>query len=214
VDHAEESFDGPGTLVSFGALGNFRRITAGRKARSAGCWLAPLEDHAGSAAGVRDLVADRSRSTTADCRHPGEPGPGDDGWDNGFPFAPGTENFPANGLTLPHAPGYAEWLTKTTGQTYRVPDEEEVKALYQFSAGENTLDYWAGSAPLLKELGSFKPNGAEGEELVFHLGGNVTEWVLTKDGKGQTLGGSADRLADGEDSSSVDPMHRVGRAKK
>jgi formylglycine-generating enzyme required for sulfatase activity len=45
----------------------------------------------------------------------------------------------------------------------------------------------------LKEVGSFR---AAGEEAVFDLGGNVAEWVTTKDGKGAVRGGSADAPAD------------------
>ncbi|MGB7750683.1 MAG: hypothetical protein WCF88_03955, partial [Candidatus Acidiferrales bacterium] len=89
---------------------------------------------------------------------------------------------------------------------------------YKVRSGENTLDYWAGyalnpedaqrldvkikelpgGAPLLREVGSFAAEGDEGEELVFDLGGNVTEWVIATDGSGKTLGGSADRPADGK----------------
>jgi formylglycine-generating enzyme required for sulfatase activity len=32
--------------------------------------------------------------------------------------------------------------------------------------------------------------------LIFDLGGNVAEWVLTPDGKGKVIGGSADQPAD------------------
>jgi formylglycine-generating enzyme required for sulfatase activity len=53
-----------------------------------------------------------------------------------------------------------------------------------------------GSAPLLKPAGSFPGQGQENEELIFDLGGNVAEWVLTADGKGKVLGGSADCPAD------------------
>jgi hypothetical protein len=55
-----------------------------------------------------------------------------------------------------------------------------------------------GNAPLLREVGNFAAAGDEGEELVFDLGGNVAEWVIAADGSGKTLGGSADRLADGK----------------
>jgi formylglycine-generating enzyme required for sulfatase activity len=51
-----------------------------------------------------------------------------------------------------------------------------------------------GTAPLLKEVGSFK--GWGDDESVFDLGGNVAEWVIDKDGKDKPLGGSADRPAD------------------
>jgi hypothetical protein len=35
-----------------------------------------------------------------------------------------------------------------------------------------------------------------GEEPIYGLGGNVAEWVLTRDGKGKVIGGSADCPAD------------------
>lgn len=137
-------------------------------------------------------------------------------FDPAYQIAPGTENFPATGNTLEKAKAYAAWLSKLTGQTWRVPNEDEVKGMYEGRSGENTLDYWAGyainpddaerietkikelgeGAPLLKEAGSFAGKGKEGEELIFDLGGNAAEWVLAKDGAGKTLGGSADRAAD------------------
>ncbi|MCL4522386.1 MAG: prolyl oligopeptidase family serine peptidase, partial [Acidobacteria bacterium] len=137
-------------------------------------------------------------------------------FDPAYRIAPGTENFPATGITLEKAKAYAAWLSKLTGQTWRVPNEEEVKSMYDGRGGENTLDYWAGyainpddaerleakikelgdGAPLLKEVGSFTGKGKDGEELIFDLGGNAAEWVLMKDGSGKTLGGSADRAAD------------------
>jgi formylglycine-generating enzyme required for sulfatase activity len=103
-----------------------------------------------------------------------------------------------------------------TGETYRLPAEDEAASLYSPREGENTLDHWAGyalnpedadrlaskladlggTAPLLKEVGSFAGAGAEDEELVFDLGGNVAEWVTTKDGQDKTMGGSADRASD------------------
>jgi len=137
-------------------------------------------------------------------------------FDKNYKVEPGTENFPANGITLENAKAYAAWLSKLTGETYRLPNEEEVAALYKSSAGQNTLDFWAGyalnpddaarlkeklkdlgtGATLLKEVGSFQPNGGEDEELLFDLGGNAAEWALTKEGTGKALGGSADRPAD------------------
>lgn len=128
---------------------------------------------------------------------------------------PGTENYPANGISFEQAQAYCAWLSTATKETYRLPLEEEVKAIYE-SAGrqENTLDYWAGyalnpddterlvkkaaelagEAPLLREVGQFQGRGQE--DLVFDLGGNVAEWVIAADGKGKLLGGSADRPAD------------------
>jgi formylglycine-generating enzyme required for sulfatase activity len=47
-----------------------------------------------------------------------------------------------------------------------------------------------------KEVGSFLGKGDEGEERIYDLGGNVAEWVMTRDGKGRVIGGSADCPAD------------------
>jgi len=125
-------------------------------------------------------------------------------------------NVPAHNVSLENAKAYADWLSKLTGQTWRVPYEDEVKDLYENREGENTLDYWAGYAvnpedatrmrekakelgsplPLLKEVGSFRGQGKEDEEPIYDLGGNVAEWVLTRDGKGKVIGGSADCPAD------------------
>ncbi|MEW6131337.1 MAG: prolyl oligopeptidase family serine peptidase [Acidobacteriota bacterium] len=135
-------------------------------------------------------------------------------FDKTYTIEPGKENYPANNISFEQARMYCEWLSKATGDTYRLVTEEEAEKLYAGAgAGENTLDYWAGyvlnpedatrlklkvaeiggRAPLLKEVGSFK--GA-GENLVFDLGGNVAEWVIAKDGKGVVMGASADTAAD------------------
>jgi hypothetical protein len=133
---------------------------------------------------------------------------------------PGTENYPVNGVNLAQAKAYAQWLSKLTGQTWRVPNENELAVKYDKKDGENTLDYWAGyplnpddakrlrqkakelegTAPLLKPVGSFAGQGQEKEEPVFDVGGNAAEWVLTADGKGRTVGGSADCPADARSS--------------
>jgi formylglycine-generating enzyme required for sulfatase activity len=125
-------------------------------------------------------------------------------------------NHPVGGISLNEAQGYVAWLSKLTGQTWRIPYEDEVKELYEPRDGENTLDYWAGyapnpedaaklretakklngTAPLLKEVGSFHGQGKDDEEPIYDLGGNVAEWVLTRDGKGKVMGGSADCPAD------------------
>jgi formylglycine-generating enzyme required for sulfatase activity len=135
------------------------------------------------------------------------------------PDAPGgmTDfNGPAHKISLDDANAYVTWLSKFTGETWRLPYEDEVKDLYENRDGENTLDYWAGyapnpedaarlrekakelsgTAPLLKEVGSFHGQGKDDEEPMYDLGGNVAEWVLTRDGKGKVVGGSADCPAD------------------
>jgi dipeptidyl aminopeptidase/acylaminoacyl peptidase len=137
-------------------------------------------------------------------------------FDKKFKFEPGTENYPANGVTFEQATAYTEWLSKLTGQTWRLPTEKEAAEWYSKRDGENTLDYWAGyapnpgdaeklrqkarelggNAPLLKPAGSFAGQGNAGQELIFDLGGNVAEWVTTGEGKGKVDGGSADCAAD------------------
>ena len=145
-------------------------------------------------------------------------------FDPSYRFAAGTENYPANGIPFEKAKAYAAWLSKLTGETWRLPAEDEAAKLYEGTGGGNTLDHWAGyalnpddarrlepkikelggPAALLKEVGRFAGAGKEGEEPVFDLGGNVAEWVVGKDGKGKKMGGSADRPSD--------PKARAGEA--
>jgi len=138
------------------------------------------------------------------------------GFDKNYSVDPGTENYPANGVTFDQAKAYTEWLSKLTGQTWRLPTDKEAAGWYDKKDGENTLDYWAGyapnpddtnrlhqkvkevggNAPLLKPAGSFPGQGQDDQELVFDLGGNVAEWVALADGKGKAEGGSADCPSD------------------
>jgi dipeptidyl aminopeptidase/acylaminoacyl peptidase len=136
-------------------------------------------------------------------------------FDKSYTVEPGKENYPASGISFDQAKAYCEWLSRLTGESYRLPGEIEAESLYGAAGGpENTLDYWAGysinfddaerlrrklkelggKAPLLKEVGSFK--GAGQDDLVFDLGGNVAEWVVQKDGTGRAMGGSADTPVD------------------
>jgi dipeptidyl aminopeptidase/acylaminoacyl peptidase len=137
-------------------------------------------------------------------------------FDKEYKFDAGTDNYPANGITFEQAEAYCKWLSDLTAETYRLPKENEAGTWYKDRPGENTLDYWAGyslnpedarkleedikklpgDAPLLREVGSFAPDGEQGEEPVFDLGGNVAEWMIAANGSGKTVGGSADRPAD------------------
>ncbi len=131
-------------------------------------------------------------------------------FDQKYAVEPGTDNFPANGVSFEQAKAYCKWLADKTGQPFRLGALEEMESLYEpGDTPENTLDFWAGytlnpedraklettirdlggKAPLLKEVGRFR--AADG---VFDLGGNVAEWA-DDDGTGKALGGSADVAA-------------------
>jgi len=148
-------------------------------------------------------------------------------FDKSLKFDAGTEDYPANGITLEQANAYVSWLSKATGQKWRVPQETEVSALYEKKDGENTLDYWAGYNPnpddvaqlrkklaelagkarLLRPVGTFAGHGRDDEEPLYDLGGNVAEWVLTRDGKGKVIGGSADCPADAKANCTAAPEY-------
>ncbi len=148
-------------------------------------------------------------------------------FDKAYKIEPGTENYPANSITFEQAKAYADWLSKLTGLIYRVPEESEVKSLYGNKEGENTLDYWAGyspnpddtvrireklkelpgPAPLLKPVGTFPGQGSDSEQPAFDLGGNAAEWVVTADGRGSPLGGSADCPADARANCTAGPAY-------
>lgn len=133
-------------------------------------------------------------------------------FDPDYKYAPGTENYPAMGVSFEGAKRYCEWLSETSGRRFRLGTEEEMEKYLKPAKGENTLDAWAGytvnaddarrmaaslealgPGGLLKPVGSF---AGSGDDPVFDLGGNAAEWVVGKDGGGKVLGGSADRPAD------------------
>jgi dipeptidyl aminopeptidase/acylaminoacyl peptidase len=133
-------------------------------------------------------------------------------FDAKYVIEPGTDNYPASGITFEQAKAYCGWLSKTTGEPYRLGRVAELSELYEdLPSRENTLDTWAGYSvnpedrarlhrqisklggrtPLLKEVGSMR----SGDDI-FDLGGNVAEWAEDEFGRGRTLGGSAERSAD------------------
>ncbi len=137
-------------------------------------------------------------------------------FDKNYKFEPGTENYPASGVSFEQAAAYAVWLSKITAQTWRLPEASEVSSPFEKKDGENNLDYWAGyapnpddqikikkklaelrrPAPLLKPVGTFTGQGKEGDDLIFDLGGNVAEWQIVSSGNGKFTGGSADCPSD------------------
>lgn len=103
--------------------------------------------------------------------------PSDQGW--------GRDNHPAINLSWSDAKEYVAWLSKLTGQNYRLPSEAEWE--YAARGGASTLYWWgkevgvghahcadcdeksSGTAP----VGTFRPNGFG----LYDTAGNASEWV-------------------------------------
>jgi len=135
-----------------------------------------------------------------------------------YPVPPGTENYPASGITADEARAYVAWLRRQTGQPYRLPTVAELEKLRQKAgASENTLAYWLGYTPnpderrqledvladfrpdeLLLPVGSRPPGNAEDPDapLLYDLDGNVAEWAVGDDGRLQPSGASAVTVRD------------------
>src|ERR1700674_2620343 len=52
-------------------------------------------------------------------------------FDKNYKFDAGTENYPANGITLEQAKAYCKWLSELTTETYRPPNESETADFYK-----------------------------------------------------------------------------------
>jgi dienelactone hydrolase len=137
----------------------------------------------------------------------------------GIPVPAHEANLPAL-LTFEEANTYAAWLSRQTGQTYRLPTLEEAEKLAR--TGGNTLDRWLGYAPTVDDLATVDAaltqqlgndlasllipvhqdtahRGRTGQAAVWGLGGNVAEWATgTAAGTagGQAVGPSADLPAE------------------
>jgi dipeptidyl aminopeptidase/acylaminoacyl peptidase len=138
------------------------------------------------------------------------------GFDGSFEVAPGDENLPVTGISLERARAYAAWLRERTGRPFRLPTVAEARALAEAAGrGGNTLDRWLGgapnpddlpavheaiaraaarldrAAPLLLPVGSLPGTG---DDPVFDLDGNASEWAIAGDGGegvGEPVGPSA-----------------------
>ena len=112
-----------------------------------------------------------------------------------FNFDAGLDNYPVV-TSKEEALKYVEWLSKLTGNKYRLPNSKEAKnlqkAAHKAAAKENTLNSWAGYAITIDEVEElnkkvsnlkshlFKKVGKNkltkvGEAEVYDLGGNVAE---------------------------------------
>ena len=136
-----------------------------------------------------------------------------------YTVAPGTGDYPANGLSAEDARAYVEWLSNETGTTYRLPTEAEMRRLRSRAGkAENDLAHWAGYTPtpeeraklqtfieqartddLLMPVGSRPPGYASSETesaaLLYDLNGNVAEWAES-DGELTPMNSSAVTIHD------------------
>lgn len=146
-----------------------------------------------------------------------------------YEVAPGTEDYPASGLTFEDAQAYVQWLSDTTGTAYRLPTKAELEALRSLAGtSENNLAYWAGYTPtpderavleaqpadvrpdeLLMEAGSRPAQRSEDVPLVFDVDGNVAEWA-TDDGEGVAMNASAVTVRDAKAAEETTPPPFIG----
>jgi formylglycine-generating enzyme required for sulfatase activity len=109
---------------------------------------------------------------------------------------PGQDDVPATGVSFADARAYAAWLSRETGETWRLPTDEELvfaagsrfpdEALGDAAGSTNRADRWletyrretsrgAGRDGVPKSLGQF----GENELGLSDFGGNVWEWTTT-----------------------------------
>jgi dipeptidyl aminopeptidase/acylaminoacyl peptidase len=148
-------------------------------------------------------------------------------FDKDYKFEPATGNYPVTGISFEQAMKYVSWLKETTSEEYRLPTTEEAKKLSD-SAGTsgNTLNYWAGyplnrdDAKLLMEkikileglslLQQVDERPADGEEMIFGLGGNAAEWAVDEKSGGKITGKAAITYSDDRGDSPVPPIEYTG----
>lgn len=68
-------------------------------------------------------------------------------FDSEYQVPAGTADHPVTGIGPERARAYVEWLSETTGETYRLPTRGELEALAADAPAGNTLEHWAGYAP-------------------------------------------------------------------
>lgn len=139
-----------------------------------------------------------------------------------FNYEAGIDNYPAE-VSMKEAKAYVKWLSKKTGETYRLPNTQEAKNLHKqahkVGPKELTLNYWAGydiskaEASLLKEklkklktilykkVGKRKPTKV-GDAVVYDLGGNVAEYY-----EGGVYGYSSYDFYDANDDRMINSKH-------
>ena len=108
--------------------------------------------------------------------------------DEGF----GHSGHPALAMTQMNAETFAAWLSKRTGQSYRLPSETEWEAACQAGAVDGldpVSDYawnWDNANDITGPVGKKKPDAAGLHDML----GNVAELVVAEDGLPTVRGGS------------------------
>lgn len=152
-----------------------------------------------------------------------------------FNYPRGEENYPVRNLKEEQIHSYIDELNKITGQTFRLPNEQEAKSLnktiWTSKNDENTLNHWAGypitkdeagilrkklhelKGSLIQEVGRFKPIKFM-DSPVYDLVGNVAEYYQSDEGL-KYYGYSAYDYVDPSDRrSSAQPDHTGMRVVK
>ena len=134
-----------------------------------------------------DAPAARPAGSEAIARPSNPYGAPDYGW--------GHAGFPVISVTRQAAEAFTQWLSQKTGQVYRLPTEIEWQHVAGLSAGPGALTEDRRDA-----LGWHRDNASAHSHAVgkkaadrlglFDLFGNAAEWVITRDDKLVTRGGS------------------------
>ena len=105
--------------------------------------------------------------------------------DRGF----GHDNFPALSMSFENAQRLAEWVSKKTGRTFRMPTVEEFESIcMQAAVDPNAIDDFAWSKANAEEV-THAVGTKKADALGLHdLFGNVAEWCSRTNAEGEVEG--------------------------
>lgn len=102
----------------------------------------------------------------------------------------GHRGMPALGMTWEGATGFAGWMSRITGRTYRLPTEAEWGAVCRVSMADAGAHAWhfGNAGDRTHPVASLPPDAAG----LFDLLGNAAEWAMADDGTAVIRGGAFD----------------------